>query len=385
MLSRVLRIETLKNALILTVVLLMIACASVLKVPAQGRALSLADVLIALRSKKADGAEKNKILADAVKQRGVTFTLSSDIEKELESTGAATDLIAAIREKAPAPPVQVALKEPQPAPKPVEDFSFFRARATAEMSSDTSAALSDIDKAIALKPDDPGVHHDKAMLLAMKGSSDDALAEYTKASELAPQDPRNFAGRAAVYEKLGKQVEALGDYQKVLSLTPADAGAAASVVRISSALTRAAMDATVKQQQQAPPVDKTAAAQPTEKATIASSSPIHGLRTPETATAADAAAGPTEFGNLTSYCKDLVKPIYPQTALQTRSAGEVNVSVTLDEDGKVVDVKARSGMVSLRAAAETAARRSKFTPVLKNGKPVKATGFIVYNFTLGSQ
>src|SRR4051794_7500907 len=111
MLPRVLRIETLKNAAILAVVLLMIACASVLKVPAQSHALSLADVLVALRSKKADAPEKNRILADAVKQRGVTFSLSADIEKELASTGAASDLIAAIREKAPAPPPTPAVKE----------------------------------------------------------------------------------------------------------------------------------------------------------------------------------------------------------------------------------------------------------------------------------
>src|SRR5947209_7655369 len=252
MLFRVLRIETLKSAAIIAAVLMLIACASVIRVPAQGRALSLADVLVALRSKKAESSEKNKILTDAVKQRGVTFALSADIQKELESTGAASDLIVAIREKAPAPPAAAAVKEPQPAPKPVEDFSFFRTRATAEMSSDLPSAMADLDKAIALKPDDPGVHRDKAMLLAMKGSSDEAIAEYTKASEMAPQDPRNFAGRAAVYEKLGKQVEALGDYQKVLGLAPADAGAAASVVRISSALTRAAMDATVKQQQTSP-------------------------------------------------------------------------------------------------------------------------------------
>ena len=37
---------------------------------AQGKELSLADILIGLRSKKAVIDEKNKILADAVKQAG---------------------------------------------------------------------------------------------------------------------------------------------------------------------------------------------------------------------------------------------------------------------------------------------------------------------------
>jgi len=121
MLTRVSNLERLKSAAIIAAVLMLIACASALRVPAQSRALSLADILIALRSKKADPGEKNKILADAVKQRGITFALTSEIEKELDSTGAATDLIAAIREKAPPPPVKAAAKEPQapvPAPEP---------------------------------------------------------------------------------------------------------------------------------------------------------------------------------------------------------------------------------------------------------------------------
>src|SRR3954470_8147867 len=66
----------------------------------QGRQLSLADILIALRSKKAEIDEKNRILADAVKERGITFALTPEIEKELDSTGARMDLIAAIRSKA---------------------------------------------------------------------------------------------------------------------------------------------------------------------------------------------------------------------------------------------------------------------------------------------
>ena len=395
MLSGARKADTLKSAAIVAAVLAMIACASVLKVPAQSRALSLADILIALRSKKAEPAEKNKILSDAVKQRGITFALTPEIEKELDSTGAAGDLIAAIREKAPPPPTAAPMKEPQPAPKPVEDFNFFRTRATEEMASDAAAALVDLDKAIALKADDPGVHHDKAMLLSSKGSLDEAVVEYTKASELAPKDPRNFSGRAAAYEKLGKQVEALGDYQKVLALAPADQGAAASVVRISSSLTRAAMEATAKQPVTTPVEKSSAAAPQFEKASIASNAPVPGTRTtkpeatpakvvPET-DASTAAASPVEMGNLTAYCKDLVKPVYPQTALLTRVGGDVNVTLMLADDGKVIDAKATSGAASLRTAAENAARRSKFTPVLKDGKPVRATGFLIYKFSLGDQ
>src|SRR5436189_3908215 len=60
---------------------------------AQSNQLMLADILIALRSKKVTLPERNKILADAVVVRGVTFVLTPEIEKELADTGADRNLI----------------------------------------------------------------------------------------------------------------------------------------------------------------------------------------------------------------------------------------------------------------------------------------------------
>src|ERR1041384_1207331 len=71
-------------------------------VAAQPAQLSLADILIALRSKKVTLAERNKLIGDAVKTRGITFTLTPEIEKELQTTGADKLLIDAIRTKIPA-------------------------------------------------------------------------------------------------------------------------------------------------------------------------------------------------------------------------------------------------------------------------------------------
>src|SRR3954467_64992 len=103
--------ERFVDATILAVILLLIGVAYVPAQTQPGRELSLADVLIALRSKKADISEKNKLIADAIKQRGITFSLTPEIEKELDGTGAATDLIAAIRQKMPSPqPIQTVAK-----------------------------------------------------------------------------------------------------------------------------------------------------------------------------------------------------------------------------------------------------------------------------------
>jgi len=377
-------IELGKDALILLVIALLAAVAT-LPTRAQGaRELSLADVLIALRSKKADIGEKNKILTEAVRQRGITFTLTPEIEKELGGTGAANELIAAIREKMPVVSgVQTPAKSAPAVVKPVEDLAFFRDRAAAELKSgNNDAAIADLEKAIGMDPKDAGVRHDHAMLLAVKGDLESAANEYSRAAELAPQDVRNFIGRANVFERMGRPADALTDYQRVLSLNPADNHAAGAVVRISAAMTKAAMDLAAKQQ--------TAA----EKRADAATTQINGAKDTANANADQAitqtsdpstgveATSPVSAGNLMNYCTDLVKPTYPQQAKALRAGGDVSVRVTLDADGHVVDAKATSGLGSLRAAAESAARRSKFKPVVRNGKPVAATGTMNYSFKM---
>lgn len=74
---------------------------SVKKTEAKAAPLSLADVLTGLRSKKTTLAQRNKLLTAAVKERGVTFSLTAEIEKELKTAGANDVLLQAIREKNP--------------------------------------------------------------------------------------------------------------------------------------------------------------------------------------------------------------------------------------------------------------------------------------------
>ena len=78
---------------------------------------------------------------------------------------------------------------------------------------------------------------------------------------------------------------------------------------------------------------------------------------------------------------DLPKPEYPAAAKAVRASGAVNVQVTVDEQGKVISASAVSGHPLLRAAAEQAARKAKFSLTKLSGTPVKVTGAIVYNFT----
>jgi len=77
----------------------------------------------------------------------------------------------------------------------------------------------------------------------------------------------------------------------------------------------------------------------------------------------------------------LMTPDYPSTS-GSRPSGTVQVQVLIDENGHVISAKAiKSRMpIEFDRAAESAARRSRFTPTFLEGKPVRVYGIIIYNF-----
>jgi TonB family protein len=85
-------------------------------------------------------------------------------------------------------------------------------------------------------------------------------------------------------------------------------------------------------------------------------------------------------GVVNGKAKKLVKPRYPARAGAARLSGAVQVQVTIDETGKVIFACSISGNSVFYGEAEDAALKSKFDLTLVNGKPVKVTGIIVYNF-----
>jgi TonB family protein len=87
-------------------------------------------------------------------------------------------------------------------------------------------------------------------------------------------------------------------------------------------------------------------------------------------------------GVLNGKALSLPKPEYPADARTSKIGGTVKVQVLIDENGTVVSARTISGFenVSLRVAAENAALRATFSPTRLNGKPVKVSGVVVYNF-----
>lgn len=91
---------------------------------------------------------------------------------------------------------------------------------------------------------------------------------------------------------------------------------------------------------------------------------------------------PMEVGSLLEYATQRVNPIYPQQAKSIRQTGVVKVELMIDENGQVASVSKLSGPSLLRGAAEDAVKKWRFKPFMRDGQPVKATGFVSFNFNL---
>jgi len=355
-------------AAVLSVVigLLLMSGATFAQAPSQ---LSLADILIGLRSKKVELPERNKILTDAVMTRGVTFSLTSEIEKELESTGADKTLVDAIRRKSTmvktsavvTPPVTTTKTNPNPAPvnSPAPpDFSFYLKRAEASSEKgDLDGALVDYGKAIEMKPDSFEAYLERGMVHLSKKAMELAVSDLNKAVELNPKSAAAYANRGDVFEKKGDAAKAKADFQKAVDLDPNIEPAKSSLAKIVAEELKLQHDA--EEARKAEELKKAA-----EAAKVKVAPEFLDLGQINVATAVR-----------------MTMPAYPLIALRAGISGKVKVEVSLDEEGNVTDAKAVEGHQFLRQNAEDAARRSKFKPAIFDGKPIKSKGFILYNFS----
>ena len=77
-----------------------------------------------------------------------------------------------------------------------------------------------------------------------------------------------------------------------------------------------------------------------------------------------------------------VAPSYPKEAKAARVSGQVEVLVTISDEGRVIEVIAVSGPELLREAAVRAAKEWVFKPTKADGAPVKVRGLLAFNFEL---
>jgi periplasmic protein TonB len=95
-----------------------------------------------------------------------------------------------------------------------------------------------------------------------------------------------------------------------------------------------------------------------------------------------ASTAPLEVGSLIGYATNRSQPVYPAAAKTIRATGVVKVDVTVNEAGEVTEIQKASGPPMLQSAAKDAIRKWRFKPFIRDGQPVKATGFVSFNFSL---
>ena len=91
---------------------------------------------------------------------------------------------------------------------------------------------------------------------------------------------------------------------------------------------------------------------------------------------------PLNVGSLIDYATRQAPPVYPAAAKSVRATGIVKVEVTINEAGEVAEVNKTSGPSMLQGAARDAIRKWRFRPFMRDGQPVRANGFISFNFAL---
>lgn len=335
---------------------------------AQSPQLSLADLVIGLRSQKVSIEERNRILAAAVAERGITFVYTEQIANELKATGASPALIEAIRAKS-----EEQLK-PKPVPTPTPpDYTFYQRRAIeSSAKGEYTVALADFDKAAEMKSDDPTVFLGRGRTHFNLKNFDRSVADFNRVIELSPSDSSAFFNRASAYEKLGDLPKAILDYSKALELDPENAAARTGLTRSVAAL--AAND---KKPETQKPID-----QPKQAETAPEVKPEPPVVQPPV----EEPKVRPEFISVgvlsNTNATRMVMPIYSQIARRSNIEGRVAVEVEIDEEGNVTSARAVSGHQMLRDSAEDAARKTKFRPFELDGTPVKAKGTINYNFSL---
>ena len=75
-----------------------------------------------------------------------------------------------------------------------------------------------------------------------------------------------------------------------------------------------------------------------------------------------------------------MQPVWTLAAKNAGALGLVQVTVLIDEDGSVLQARARTGNPLLFPEAEKAALATTFNQPTVNGRPARALGFIVYRF-----
>gem|GEM_PF-1026285 len=76
-----------------------------------------------------------------------------------------------------------------------------------------------------------------------------------------------------------------------------------------------------------------------------------------------------------------VAPAYPTAARQLNVTGSQDVEIVVDEQGNVIDAKVLKGNALFTQSTLAAVKEWKFTPLVKDGQPVKFSAVLTFSYT----
>jgi tetratricopeptide (TPR) repeat protein len=169
-------------------------------------ALNLDQVFKALRSDKTSLAERNQILIRGVKERGISFVLTTAVEEELSAQGASKALIESIRKE-----TEKARGSSAYYRSLADDFTY---------KGNFADAIANYTKSIELDPADRAAYNNRGRAYEQMNRYDEAFADFTKVIELDPTDRNGYHNRGVIYYKKNEYQKAVDDYTKAIELDP---------------------------------------------------------------------------------------------------------------------------------------------------------------------
>jgi TonB family protein len=264
------------------------------------------------------------------------------------------------------------------------------------------------EKALKLTPDNPPAHIGMAYLLLESGKAEDAERAATRAVALNARNAEAHYALGLIHFRQNAPAKALAEAEATLELNPTFAGALLLKVEAAKESYAAAYSDWAEKYEKLkqpvpefPPEQRAAVSNLLKEATVTlekylalyPASPNAARLREEVETLRFYSESVTRSDEPLVYGVDSVttkaqitskaEPLYTEEARHGQITGTVRLRIVLAFDGKVRHILVLQGLKGgLTEMAVNAARRIKFTPATKDGRPVSQYAIIEYHFNI---
>lgn len=168
--------------------------------------LNLDNIFKALRSDKATMPQKNQLLIQGVKMRGISFVMTDEVKSELTNQGASKMLIEALQSE-----TEELLKSPFYYRERADDFRLMK---------NYPEAISNYNKTLELDPNDRVAYNNRGHLFQELKQYNEAISDFSKVIELDPTDRNGYNNRGVIYYYQNEFQKAIEDYSQAIAIDP---------------------------------------------------------------------------------------------------------------------------------------------------------------------